>query len=55
MARHGALQMFSFPSSLSRERSGDAGRKPGVIGVTDADAGNIGEQIFHRALPAARR
>jgi hypothetical protein len=34
---------------------GDAGRQLGVIGVTDADAGDIGEQIFHRVLPAGRR
>ncbi len=34
---------------------GDAGRQLGVIGVTDADAGDIGEQILHRVLPAGRR
>ncbi len=25
---------------------GDAGRQRGIVGVTDADAGNIGEEIF---------
>ncbi len=36
------------------DHRGDTGRQRGVIGVTDADAGNIGQEIFHRMLPAAR-
>ena len=33
----------------------DAGGERRVIGVTDADAGDIGEKIFHRMFPAGRR
>ena len=31
---------------------GDAGGQRCVIGVADADAGDIGEEIFHRTFPA---
>ena len=31
---------------------GDAGGERGVVGVADADAGDIGEEIFHEAGPS---
>ncbi len=32
----------------------DAGRQRRIVGVADADAGNIGEQIFHRMILKAQ-
>ena len=33
---------------------GDAGRQRGVVGMTDADARDIGEEVFHRATHQAK-
>jgi hypothetical protein len=40
-------------SRLVEDNSGDAGRQRGVIGVTDPDAGNLGEKIFSCVLQLA--
>ena len=40
---------------LVENDGGDAGRQPGVTGMTDADACDIGEEILHQMYPAEGR
>jgi len=40
---------------IFQRHSGDAGRQPGVTGMTDADACDIGEKILHQMYPAEGR
>ena len=40
---------------LIENDSGDAGRDLGVVGVADADAGDIGEEIFQEIQSASGR
>jgi hypothetical protein len=40
---------------IFQRHSGDAGRQPGLTGMTDADTCDIGEKILRQMYPAEGR